>query len=309
MAQGNVFTQYRDSLLAQYREAGLTGDDYAVVAAMTLGDKTALTREVRETFNTTSGSHVLALSGLHLGIIYLLLTMVVPNHRWRMATQIVTIVAIWAFAMLTGMAPSIVRAAVMLTIYGLLALGYRQKASIRVLLFTAFVMLVFNPRLLFNVSFQLSFAAVGGIVLFMPLMYDALPVRWMQRHAVLRWLWGMVTVSCAAQVAVAPLIAFYFHRLPVWFVLTNFIVVPCAYIIIIGALLLLLTHATLVADGLSATVRLMTGGLEKIATLPAACIDDLYPSGLQVALIYLAIACFYIFFRTFARRNNIRHTR
>ena len=295
---------YRDSLLQQYREAGLSGDDYAIVAAMTLGDKTALTHEVRETYNASGASHVLALSGLHLSIIYMLLTTIVPNRRWRMVSQLVTIVAIWAFALLTGLSPSIVRAAVMLTVYGLLSLGYREKASIRVLLFTAVLMLLFNPQLIYSVSFQLSFTAVLGILLFRPLLYGLIAPHILQRHTLLKWLWGMLTVSTSAQIGVAPLIAYYFHRLPVWFLLSNFVVVPCAYIILIGGLLLLLTHISLFASVLSTTVGLMNTTLQHIASLPGASIAQLYPTRLQVALIYVVIACVYIIFRTFARQHR-----
>lgn len=295
---------YRDSLLQQYRDAGLSGDDYAVVAAMTLGDKTALTREVRDTYNASGASHILALSGLHLSIIYMLLTTIVPSRRWRMASQLLTIAAIWAFALLTGLSPSIVRAAVMLTIYGLLSLGYREKASIRILLFTAVLMLLFSPRLIYSVSFQLSYTAVLGILLFMPLLYGLIPPHILQRHTLLKWVWGMVTVSTSAQIGVAPLIAFYFHRLPVWFLLSNFIVVPCAYIILIGGLLLLVTHISLFATLLSTTVGLMNNTLQQIASLPCASIPNLYPTRLQVALVYVVIACVYIFFRIYARQSR-----
>ena len=304
MTGRDYILEYRDSLLQQYREAGLSGDDYAVVSAMTLGDKTSLTHEVRETYNASGASHILALSGLHLSIIYMLLTTIVPNRRWRMASQLVTIAAIWAFALLTGLSPSIVRAAIMLTVYGLLSIGYREKTSIRVLLFTAVLMLLFNPQLIYSVSFQLSFTAVLGILLFMPLLYDLIPPHILQRHTLLKWVWGMVTVSMSAQIGVVPLIAFYFHRLPVWFLLSNFIVVPAAYIILLGGLLLLLTHVSLFATLLSATVGLMNTSLRYIASLPGASISCLYPTKLQVALIYVVIACVYVFFRTFARQRR-----
>lgn len=295
---------YRDSLLQQYRDAGLSGDDYAVVAAMTLGDRTALTREVRDTYNASGASHILALSGLHMSIIYILLTTIVPSRRWRMVSQLLTIAAIWAFALLTGLSPSIVRAAIMLTIYGLLSLGYREKASIRILLFTAVLMLLFNPRLIYSVSFQLSYTAVLGILLFMPMLYGLIPPHILQRRTLLKWVWGMVTVSTSAQIGVAPLIAFYFHRLPVWFLLSNFIVVPCAYIILIGGLLLLVTHISLFATLLSTTVGLMNNTLQHIASLPCASIPNLYPTWLQVVLIYVVIACVYIFFRIYARQSR-----
>ena len=102
---------------------------YEVVAAMTLGDKTALTKETREKFNMTGASHILAISGLHLGIIYMMVSLLAWGRRWRIVAQVLTLVLLWGFAFLVGLPASVVRATTMLTIYGLLSLGYRQPAS------------------------------------------------------------------------------------------------------------------------------------------------------------------------------------
>lgn len=296
----------RGHLLQQYREAGLNDESYGILAAMTLGDKTALSYETRETFNATGASHILALSGLHLGIIYMLLTLLVPGRRWRMASQIVTILAIWTFAFLTGLSPSVVRAATMLTVYGLLSIGYREKMSINVLAFTATVMLLFSPTSLYSIGFQMSFMAVLGILLFNPLLTNLIPAHILQHHTLLKWLWGMTTVSISAQIGVSPLIAFYFHRFSTYFLLSNFVVVPCAYLLLWGSLCLLLIHYAPIATILATVVALMTQMLEKIATLPGASIDHLSPNSLQIILIYVVIACVYVFFRTFtaAKTNN-----
>ena len=296
----------RSHLLLQYREAGLSDEAYAILAAMTLGDKSALTPEIRESFNITGASHILALSGLHLSIIYMMLTLLVPSRRWRMVSQTLTILAIWAFALLTGLSPSVVRAATMLTVYGLLSIGYREKMSVNVLAFTAVIMLIASPTSLYKVSFQMSFLAVLGILLFNPLLTNLIPAHVLQRHTLLKWLWGMTTVSISAQIGVAPLIVFYFHRFSTYFLLSNFVVVPCAYLLIIGCLLLLVTQFTPVATILASIVSLMTNALGKIASLPFANIDHLTPNIVQIALIYVIIACIYIFFRTFAKIKHYK---
>ena len=120
---GERMLGYREHLLQQYRQWGIDEDSYAIITAMTLGDKSALTPTIRETFNITGAGHILALSGLHLGIIYMVLSLLIRTYRWRMVSQILTLLAIWAFAFLVGMTPSVVRAATMLTVYGLLSLG------------------------------------------------------------------------------------------------------------------------------------------------------------------------------------------
>ena len=158
------FLLQRDRLLQRLSDGGIEGDAYAVVAAMALGDKSALTKELKDMYSLTGASHVLALSGLHLGIIYMLLSLLVRGRRWLMLSQLFLIISIWGFVFLVGMSMSVVRAAIMLSVYALLSLGHRDKMSVNTLAFTAIVMLMMNPMSLFDVGFQLSFMAVFSIL-------------------------------------------------------------------------------------------------------------------------------------------------
>ena len=192
-------------------------DAYAVVAAMTLGDKSALSQELREVYSVTGASHVLALSGLHLGIIYMLLTLLLGGSRFFTFSpfHFFTLSAIWSFVFLVGMPVSVVRSATMLTVYALLSLGHRDKMSVNTLAFTALLVLIVSPLSLFDIGFQMSYLSVFAILLMVPLSERLFPVGYLMTHRVIRWLWGMVAVSCAAQIGVAPLVAYYFGRLPV----------------------------------------------------------------------------------------------
>ena len=191
--------QWRQQLLARYEAQGLEGEQYAVVAAMTLGDKSALTKDVREVYAVTGAAHVLALSGLHLGIIYALLSLLVVGRRWQMLSQLVCILGIWAFAFLVGLSASVVRSAIMLTVYALLSLGHRDKMSLNTLAFTAILMLVVSPRSLFDIGFQLSFMAVASILLWLPVFRGAFSEAYLMEHPLLKWVWSMAGVSLAAQ--------------------------------------------------------------------------------------------------------------
>ncbi len=246
---------------------------FAIISAMTLGDKSALSSTTREVFNITGAGHILALSGLHLGIIYMMLSLIVRNYRWRMVSQILTLLAIWAFAFLVGMTPSVVRSATMLTVYGLLSLGYRQKMSVNVLAFTAIIMLIAQPHALFDISFQMSFIAVLFILLLYPLLYGVISEQWLMNHRLVRWMWGLTAVSLTAQIGVAPLIAYYFHHFSTYFLLSNFVVIPCAYLILIGTLMFLLTHLSIIATFLSLVTDFMYLSLQWIASLPFAIIE------------------------------------
>lgn len=266
-------------------------DALAVLVAMTLGDKSALTKELRDVYAVSGASHILALSGLHLGIIYMFLTFLTLGRRRRWLVQVLLVLAVWAFALLTGLSTSIVRAAIMITVYSLFALGGRRHASLGVLSFTALVMLLADSRSLFDVGFQLSFMSMVGILLFVPLMEGLTPVRWIMAHPVTHWLFGLLAVSLAAQLGTAPLVAYYFGRFPLWFLLTNLVVVPLATLILFGTLFTLAVPA--LAGALLWLVGIMNTALAGLAALPLASIEGLHPSLLQVAMMYVVVAVAY----------------
>lgn len=288
------FLLQRERLLQRLSDGGVEGDAYAVVAAMVLGDKSALTKELKDMYSVTGASHVLALSGLHLGIIYMLLSLLVPGRRWRMLSQLFLITSIWGFVFLVGMSLSVVRSAIMLSVYALLSLGHRDKMSVNTLAFTAMVMLMVSPRSLFDVGFQMSFMAVLSILLWMP-VFDGIFVReWLMEHRIVKWVWGMAAVSLAAQMGVAPLIAYYFGRFSTYFLLTNFLVVPAATLILwlsplvflIPSLAYLLLY---IVNGLNAMLAWM-------AALPCASIG-MHPSLIQVVMVYVIIAAVWLLIR------------
>lgn len=297
------FLHQRTLLLQRLETAGLSDDQYAVVAAMALGDKSSLTRDLKETYSMTGASHILALSGLHLGIIYALLSMLVVGRRWQMVSQVAIILSIWAFVFLVGMSTSVVRSAVMLTVYALLAIGHRQKMSVNTLAFTAIIMLLVSPQALFDVGFQMSFMAVFSILLFTPLFYRPFSSEYLMTHRLVKWLWGMVAVSIAAQIGVAPLIAYYFGRFSCLFLLTNFIVIPAA------TLILYLSLATLLIPSigiiLASIVGLLNTTLLYISTIPGATIDGLHPSVMLTVSIYAIIfATYYLLWLTIPKTDE-----
>ena len=288
----NFFLQQREQLLQRFNDSGLDGDAYAVVAAMSLGDKSALTRDVKSAYSVSGASHVLALSGLHLGIIYMLLSLFLPRRRWPALSQLLMILVVWAFVLLVGMPVSAVRSAVMLTIYGVLSIGRRNKMSVNVLAFTAFLMLMWNPASLFDVGFQMSFMAVWAILLFVPLFTSVFSDQYYMEHPWVAKVWGMVAVSIAAQLGVAPLIAYYFGQFSTCFLLTNFLVVPAAFIILCLSIAVLLFPP--LAYLLLYIVNGLNASLNTIATFPGASIGNLHPTILQVVLIYVLIVCCYL---------------
>lgn len=286
------FIHQRSVLLERLSAGGIDGDTYAVVAAMSLGDKSALTRDLKETYSVSGASHVLALSGLHLGIVYMLFSLFLPRRRWPAVSQLCLLLAVWIFVFLVGMPISAMRSAIMLSVYGLLSIGHRNRMSVNALAFTAIILLMWNPAWLFDVSFQLSFMAVWAILMFVPLFESVLPSEFLMSHRWLKWMWGMVAVSCSAQLAVAPLVAYYFGRFSTYFLLTNFIVIPAAFVILWLVLMVLAFPSF--AYLLLYVVQWLNTVLQSIASWPGASVEGLHPNTLQVVLIYVLIGCVYL---------------
>jgi competence protein ComEC len=293
------FLDYRNELLNRYKTQSVDDEQYAVLVAMTLGDKSALTKELRETYSVTGASHILALSGLHLGIIYLLLFRLTLGRRRSWLSQVVIILSIWAFAFLTGLSTSVVRSATMISIYALFSVAGRHRSPVNILCFTAIVMLLVNPASLFDIGFQLSFSAVLAILLLMPLFESFFPENYFAGRPLQRYIYNMVGLSVAAQIGVAPLIAYYFGRFSTYFLLTNFIVIPAATIILYGALLVVLVPS--LAPVLLGFVGILNKALGWISQMPCASIDGLHPSVLQICLLYVVFACIYFSLRTLQR--------
>ena len=259
----------RKMLTSKYVEQGLSGDTYDIVAAMTLGEKKGISKEVRKVFSASGGAHILALSGMHLGILFMILTFLLPTKRWPKISVLTELLAIWAFVLLIGFQPSLLRAAVMLTIYSIAKMLSRNTRSMDVLAFTAALLLVVSPQWLFDVGFQMSFAAVTGILVLYGPIFRFLTYREKEAEqpsllAVCCWIFydgivGLVVISLTAQLGVAPLVAYYFGNFPTYFILTNFIVTPAAFLIIILAIGLLmgiplLTPLTMVVQGMHASL-------------------------------------------------------
>ena len=259
----------RKVLTSKYVEQGLSGETYDIVAAMTLGEKKGISKEVRKTFSASGGAHILALSGMHLGILFMILAFLLPTKRWPKMSVVVEILAIWAFVFLIGFQPSLLRAALMLTIYSIAKMLSRNTRSMDILVFTAALLLVISPQWLFDVGFQMSFAAVAAILLLYGPIFRFLTYR--EKEAGEPSLWieccrtfydgivGLMVISFTAQLGVAPLVAYYFGNFPTYFLLTNFIVTPAAFLIIVLAIglllgLPLLTPLTTVVQGMLASI-------------------------------------------------------
>ena len=297
----------RHALLSRYRALGLAGQDFAVVAAMTLGDKSALSASTRDVYSVTGASHILALSGMHLGIIYALLSVLSLGRRFSTLRECLLLVAIWAYVLLVGLSPSVLRSALMITVYSIVGLSGRNRMSVNALAFAAFVLLVANPLVLFDIGFQLSFAAVAFILVFHPLVGGIVPYKYQQSHRLVRWAWQLLLMSGLAQAGTLPLVAYYFGRVPLYSLLTNFVVIPAATAILYSAVAMfalawLPVAQQAVAAVVSVVVSALNSVLSSVASLPCASIDGVRLSALQAVLLYVMMVCLCLFLALLGRR-------
>lgn len=290
--------KFRQRLLAKFHDIGADGQNYAVLAAMTLGDKSTLNKELKEDYSIAGASHVLALSGLHLSIIYGGLTLLTFGFRKRWLSQLIIMLAVWTYVVLVGMSASVVRSAIMLTVIALITILNRRSVLLNSLALAAFVLLLFNPMNLYDIGFEMSFMAVLGIALFEPLMR---PKHEAPNKAVkaLYWFWGIISVSIAAQIGTAPLVAYYFGRFSCYFILTNLLVIPCASMILYGVVaVVLLSFIPALSNWLAGLLMTLVGFLNSslhwIASLPGASIDGIHWSLPQVVGVYIFIFAVYL---------------
>lgn len=286
-------SDYREEVVALYHRLGFRGDNLAVLSALTVGDKENLSEDIRETYSVTGASHVLALSGLHIGLISTLFLFLFTLlwRRWavfRPLGYFLVILFLWAFAFFTGLSSSVVRSVIMFSLLAVARLHFAKQLSLNTLAATAFLMLLYNPLWLFDVGFQLSFVAVTSILLIQPRLYSLLPVK----HVVSRYVWGLLTVSVAAQAGTAPLVMFYFSRFSTHFLLTNLWVIPVVTLVLYAAVLMLvLTPFPVLQGGVARVVDALLDAqnsvLGWIEGLPVSSIDGIWVDGWEIGLFYL----------------------
>lgn len=225
----------------------IQGENLAILSALTLGDKEFLDADIRRAYSAAGAMHILAVSGLHVGIIYTAIFFILTGFglfpqmyrqkKRKIANTLIIIICLWIYAFITGLSPSVLRSTLMLTI---LAIGLtldEDTNTWNIIAASAFIILLFDPLSLFSVSFQLSYCAVAGIILFTPPLQKIFILK-SSRFFSRLWngIWSLVIVSIAAQAGVFPLSLYYFHLISNYFVLTNIVVIPAAYIIIFTAI-------------------------------------------------------------------------
>ncbi len=281
--------------------------EQAIASALVLGVTDGLDNELTSAYGATGTMHILAVSGLHVSILYLiLLWLFKPLNRFRGGRWLVAVAALvllWLYAFVTGLSPSVLRA---VTMFSFLALGRPAARSTNVyntLAVSAFCLLLYDPFLIRSVGFQLSYLAVLGIVY----LYPRIIVLWEPQHSFMAKIWKLSVVSIAAQIATFPLGILYFHQFPNYFLLSNLLVVPVSSLILIGGLGVLVVSfmtpiAVLLGYALEWVIRFLNGAVFVMEDLPLALTENIFitPGQCVLLIAFLMVLFALIEYRKFA---------
>ncbi len=278
---------WASSIIKKY----ISGDrEQAITSALVLGVTDGIDTELIDAYSASGAMHVLSVSGLHVGIIYFLLMLLLKPiskfawSRWLLA--VFTIILLWAYAFVTGLSPSVLRAVMMFSFMALAKpLGWRTNIY-NTLASSAFILLLYDPYLVMSVGFQLSYIAVIGIVYLQRPLYNLWePSSWLMDN-----IWQITCVSIAAQLATFSLGLLYFHQFPVYFLFSNLIVIPLSTLVLLVGIMLMVVSslswmASIVGVALQWMIKLLNGSVFFVEDLPFSLINNVYISTFQSWLL------------------------
>ncbi len=291
---GHFYT-IRRKLIQRLKDSRLDHDELSVASALILGYRADLDKELMSAYAGAGATHVLAVSGLHVGIVYVILNTLLKFMDRRRSTKILKtvllILLLFGYAALTGLSASVFRAA---TMFSFVAVGkaIRRDTNIfNTLAASAFVLMAFDPMIVMQVGFQLSYAAVIGIVIIQPRLFNLVVIP---QSKLLDWAWSITCVSVAAQIATAPLGLLYFHQFPNFFWISNLLVIPAATVILyLGFSLFVFSfwEPTLLFFGflLDSLISILNQVVVWIENIPYSVLSGIDISTIETLMIYAMI--------------------
>lgn len=286
----------RDSAIAILRRNIFSSKELGIAEALLIGYRNDLDRDLVQSYSNTGVVHIIAISGLHLGMIYVLLLRILYPFRKRKGylflKTITVLLVLWAFTFVAGAAPSVLRAAVMFSVFQLAEWLDHKPNGIATLSASAFILLLINPFYLWDVGFQLSYAAVLSIMIFYKPIYRSLFFR----NGIVKIVWQLNAVSLSAQILTIPIAALHFHQFSNLFWIANFIAVPLSGFILYAEIGLLVCAwykpvALFLGNIITISTAWMNGFIEWIDTVSFSVSDGLFINTFQSILLLLFIAC------------------
>ncbi len=286
--------QLRDHLLNVLRTHQLSGEEYAVAAAILLGYDDSLPAYLRKGYVAAGAMHVLCVSGLHVGIVFLIFSFLLKplNDKGLQGIMktIFLLLMIWSYALITGLSPAIQRASLMISFVLLGKLFGRKGFALNSVAASAFILLLLNPQNLVEIGFQLSYAAVFGILL----LHQPISKLLYFKTKIPSLIWDATALALAAQLATTPFVLYYFHQFPVYFWLSNLFLMPLSFVVIVTGMALLMLHylpiiPALIGKALSAMVYVMNYGIQWIESLPMSVLKGLFINRMEFFTLLLVL--------------------
>lgn len=273
--------------------------ELAIAMALTLGVTDGIDNELQGAYASSGAMHVLAVSGLHVGILYAIVALLLRPFRdtargkWLVAA--ISLTALWSFAFVTGLSPSVQRAVMMFTFVAIGRAMGRGSNIYNTLAASAFVLLLFNPYLVMSVGFQLSYLAVIGIVT----LHRPLYLLWEPASAALDWIWRISCIAIAAQLSTFALGLLYFHQFPVYFMVSNLFVIPGATVILVLSIAVIaFSFIPIIASTLGALlqlcVQIVNAGVFAVEDLPYSLVEGIYINTFQAWLLMGMVSFVYL---------------
>jgi len=274
----------------------------SMASTLILGYRADLNKDLIDAYSKTGTMHVLSVSGMHVGIVFLVLSFLLkPMNRTKnliLLRAIIIIALIWFYSLLTGFSPSVCRSALMLSFIVLGKAMNKSQNTYNLIAISAFFLLLYDPFYLFDVGFQLSYLAVAGLVYFHPIIYNTFYIK----NKLLEHVWSYCALSIAAQLATFPLSIYYFHQFPVYFLLSNLLIVlPVAIIMYAGIAFLIIPYTLIVqplGKFLNWLINFTNDILYKIEQLPFSAMEGIWVNFFEYILISSLVISF-IFWQLF----------
>lgn len=299
--------RFRDVLLTSLHRSGLSDNEFGVAAAILLGYDDYLADEVRKNYVAAGSMHILCVSGMHVGIIYLLASFLLGflnRKKWQKTLkQLLLLALIWFYALIAGLSPSILRASLMISFVVIGEMIRRKGFIINSIAASAFILLCINPNNLFEIGFLLSYAAVLGIIVLQRPIYNLMYVK----NKLLDKAWQITAVALSAQIATIPFTLFYFQQFTTYFWLSNLFMTPISFIVVISGMILLLVSwipyvNTLVGYLVWGAVYVMNWVVAKIESIPYSIIKGLYINDFEFAVLLVTLLLLMLTFMLRKRR-------
>ena len=296
-------SQYLQNIFSsQFADCGIEGKEYDIITAILLGADETMDSELKSQYASAGVSHILSVSGMHVGLMFMLVNFLLKpldiSRKTKWVKIVIIIIFVWFYAAVTGLSPSVQRAAVMFSFASVGTILKRNTNIYHSLFASLFILLLIKPMLLFEIGFQLSYLAVFGIVLFQKKICNIFKIK----NKIGLYFWELASVSIAAQIATFPISIYYFGQFPNYFLISNLSIIFLSFVIMItGIITLVVSFFPFIVKWISLIliyeIKTMNFIVMTVEQLPGAVTDGIYYSFFQTFMLYLFILFLYLFFQ------------